>query len=130
MLKPDVQTAIDELKWNFPTSIFVVREDNEGGAYVIVEGVELASKCHPYVQENTWVGFRIHFQYPISDIYPIFVRGDLSRKDGKALGEATSLTTFEGRPAVQLSRRSNRRNADLDTATLKVKKVLQWLQEK
>lgn len=130
MLKKQVETAIDELRRNFPNSEFVVNEDSEGGAVVFIENVALDAKSHPYEQSSTWVGFRIHFQYPVSDIYPIFVRGDLTRKDKGGLGEATARTAFEGRQAIQLSRRSNRRDPNVDTATLKVKKVLQWLQQK
>jgi len=81
-----------------------------------------------YVQDSTWIGFRITFQYPYADVYPHFVRADLRRRDGRALGDGISGGhKFVGRPAVQLSRRSNHLNPALDTATLKLAKVLQWL---
>ena len=61
-------------------------------------------------------------------MYPHFVRSDLQRKDGRPLGEAvTGGHTFLGRSALQLSRRSNRLNPAVDTALLKLMKVLQWL---
>jgi hypothetical protein len=121
---PEILRALEEIKSNFPESIQVIREDGEGGAYVILEDIPLGP---PYAQAATWVGFRITFQYPYSDVYPHFVRGDLSRADGKGLGEATSACTFEGRAAVQISRRSNKLNPAVDTALLKLLKVLQWL---
>ena len=38
-----------------------------------------------------------------------------------------SPTTFEGRPAIQISRRSNHINPRTDTALIKLQKVLTWL---
>jgi len=48
-------------------------------------------------------------------VYPHFVRHDLTRVDGQQLGEATSQASFEGRPAIQISRKSNRLNPATDT---------------
>lgn len=124
---PEILRALAAIKTNFPECTQVVREDGEGGAYVILEDVPLGS---PYSQSTTWVGFRITFQYPYSDVYPHFVRGDLSRADGKGLGEATSASTFENRAAIQVSRRSNKLNPAVDTALLKLLKVLQWLKSR
>jgi hypothetical protein len=126
-LTPEIARSLEEIKTNFPESTQVIREDGEGGAYVILEEVSLGS---PYNQATTWIGFRITFQYPYSDVYPHFVRGDLSRIDGKGLGEATSSCTFEGRAAIQISRRSSKLNPSVDTALLKLLKVLQWLKSR
>ncbi len=123
-MTPEVANAIAEIHKALPDRPLVVREDGEGGAYVIIDSVLLGP---PYVQETTWVGFHITFQYPYSDVYPHFVRGDLSRLDGRPLGEATSPTTYEQRPAIQLSRRSTKRNPEVDTALVKLNKVLHWL---
>lgn len=123
-MTPEVEHAIAELRETWPESAVTVRPDEEGGAYVIVERVLLGS---PYAQEDSWVGFRIGFQYPYADVYPHFVRGDLSRADGKALGEAMTVTTFEGRPAIQVSRRTNRHEPALQTAAIKLHKVLKWI---
>ena len=72
---------------------------------------------------------RIPFNCPYADVYPHFVRGDLTRLDGQPLGEATSPGTFDGRPAVQISRRSNRRD-QAETPLLKALKVLEWLRRR
>lgn len=125
-MKPVVESAIDEIRAAFPSSELTIREDGEGGAYVIVEEVELGQL---YDQRATWIGFRITFQCPHADVYPHFVRGDLQRKDGQPLGQGTSKSSFEGRSAVQLSRRSNRRNPLTDTPLLKLQKVLHWLRK-
>ena len=76
------------------------------------------------------MGFRVTFTYPYADVYPHFVRGDLQRIDGTPLGEATSPTTFLDRAAIQLSRRSNRRDAAIETALLKLVKVMEWLRSR
>src|SRR5262249_23637850 len=101
-----------------------VREDGEGGAFVIIEGVDPGPL---YQQTETWIGFRITFQYPYADVYPHFVRGDLSRRDGRPLGEGTGSAAFEGRPAIQLSPRANHLTPATDTGVIKLLKVLQWL---
>jgi hypothetical protein len=123
-LAASVFAAIDELEAAYPGVAVSHREDDEGGAFVIVDPVSLGP---PYVQATTWVGFHLPFNYPFADVYPHFVRGDLARLDGQALGEGTSGGTFEERPAIQLSRRSPRRDAGVDTAVLKLDRVLGWL---
>lgn len=126
-MTPEVAEAVDEIRSSFQESAVDVREDGEGGAVVFVEPVDPGPQ---YQQRSTWVGFRITFQYPYSDVYPHFVRGDLARVDGAPLGEGTSVTSFEGRPSVQLSRRSNRLNPEADTAVIKLHKVLAWLRSR
>jgi hypothetical protein len=124
-VKPDVRQAIAEIEAEYADAQVRVREDGEGGAYVIVDEVDVGPLYHP---GKSWIGFRITFQYPYSDTYPHYVRGDLSRVDGRPLGEGTSSNvTFEGRTAVQISRRSNRLDPRSQTALIKLKKVLAWL---
>jgi hypothetical protein len=123
----EVDAATDEIRQNWPESEVAVREDGQGGAIVIVEQVQLEG---PFAQDETWIGFQITFQYPYSDVYPHFVRGDLARADGEPLGEGMSPTQYEGRPAVQVSRRSNHLNPAIDTALIKLLKVLDWLRSR
>ena len=96
-----------------------------GGAVVTIDPVELGSG---YIPERTWIKFAVSYQYPYADIYPLFVRPDLVRVDGQPHGGGITVTSFDGEPALQLSRRSNRLNPAVDTAVLKVTKVIQWLQ--
>lgn len=121
---PPVRRALEELERAFPESAVMAQEDGEGGAKVVIEPVDLGP---PYEQVTTWIGFHIGFQYPYADVYPHFVRNDLKRADGRPLGEGTSTSSFLGRPAVQISRRSNRLDAERQTALLKLLKVLEWL---
>lgn len=118
-----VAEAVEEIKAAHPGATVTLREDGSGGVFVILEPVDLGSV---YVQRASWIGFQITFQYPYSDVYPHFVRPDLARVDGQPLGEAMSTAAFEGRSAVQISRRSNRLNPATDTAAVKLLKVLDW----
>jgi hypothetical protein len=122
-MTPEVAGAIDEIRAAFPDATVGAREDGDG-VIVIVDPVDPGP---PYVQRATWIGFRITFQYPYADVYPHFLRGDLARVDGAALGEGITATRFEDQSAVQVSRRSNRLNPATDTAALKLTKVLHWL---
>lgn len=126
-MKPDVEQAIKELRAAFPESQFSITEDAEGGAKVIIEDAVIGHGCILYNQDTTWLGFRITFQYPYADIYPVFVRGDLSRRDGRPLGEAMTPLIWEGLQAVQVSRRSNKRDALVENAVIKIQKVLRWM---
>jgi hypothetical protein len=123
-MTPAVTQAVEELRAAHEGATLTVREDGQGGAFVIIDSVDPGP---PYTQRETWVGFQITFQYPYSDVYPLFVRADLTRHDSRLLGEGFGTASFEGRPAVQLSRRSNGLNPAIDTAAMKVAKVLEWL---
>lgn len=123
-MKPKVQQAIGEIKAAYPDIPVVVREDNDGGAYVILEKVDIGQI---YREDVSWIGFHIVYVYPNADTYPHFVRGDLARVDGRPLGEGMSSSNFEGRPAIQISRRSNHINPRTETALIKLHKVLAWL---
>jgi hypothetical protein len=124
-VKPEVERAIAEIQKAYSETTVTVREDDEGGAYVILEEV---APGPAYREAVTWIGFRVTFQYPYSDVYPHYVRGDLSRADGRGLGDGMSQNqNFEGRPAVQISRRSNHLDPRTQTALIKLQKVLLWL---
>ena len=120
---PEVRIAVAEIAAVYPH--FGLEPDGNGGANVVVEGLKLAPI---YRQRETWVGFHITYAYPQADVYPHFVRDDLCRVDGADLGVGTSKGhSFSGRAAVQISRRSNQLNPAVDTALLKLQKVLLWL---
>jgi len=125
-LTADVATAVDEVVAAFPPSTVTCHPDGQGGAHVIVDAVGYGAQYSP---ATGWIGFHITFQYPLSDCYPHFVTPDLHRADGRPLGEAMSLGTFgfDGRQAIQISRRSNHLDPAHDTALTKLLKVLDWL---
>src|SRR4051812_11076502 len=103
-LTEEVAGAIAEIEATFGGTSVEIEEDGEGGAYIVVDPVDPGER---YEQRETWIGFQITFQYPYSDVYPHFVRGDLQRTNGQPMGDGTSPGNWRGRPAVQISRRSN-----------------------
>jgi len=125
-MKVEVSTAIEELKRQFCNSSVAVREDGQGGAYVVMEPVELCQKFRPTA---TWVGFQIPAQYPYADIYPVFI-GSVTRADGAAFqAPVTPGHNFEGRAALQISRRSAAAQNGTQRATAKILKVLDFLEK-
>lgn len=137
-MTPEVTAAVEEIRRRFSGHTILIGPDQSGGAVVIVEGVAFGA---PYAQPDSWAGFHITVQCPYADVYPHFLRGDLSRADGKALGQGFSQNqsfpqpgvvvgnTIAPRPAVQVSRRSNHRepNSELETPLIKLLKVLRWI---
>jgi len=126
-LNKTVEEAIDNLRRCFPESTITIEPDEAGGARVAVESVVLSAV---YLQPETWIAGHLVAQLPYADIYPLFVRGDLARTDGRPLGTGLSNGhVFLGRSAVQASRRSNRRDANIETAAHKFIKVIEWLRQ-
>lgn len=137
-MTPAVREAVDELIRQYGADHVLAADDPNGGACVIIEGRPLGP---PFAQSDTWVGFHITHNCPYADVYPHFVRADLTRVDGGRLGEGLSGghqfpqpaalkhgNDMPTRPAVQVSRRSNRKDtAGLETPLHKLLKVLQWL---
>lgn len=123
-----ITEAIEELRQTFVDATVTVEDDGVGGAWVTIDSIPLGPV---YEQETSWIAFQITFAYPDADVYPLFVRPDLRRKDGGAHGEGFQSVTWgpRGVPGTQLSRRSNRLNPAIDTAATKVLKVLKWLSE-
>ena len=123
-MAPEVEQAVEEIQARFPDTEVDAAGTGDGGAIVTIARVDPGPA---FAQRETWMRFAISFQYPHADVYPLFVRPDLVRIDGQPHGQGISLGSFQGSPAMQLSRRSNRLNPAIDTSALKVAKVLQWL---
>lgn len=122
-----VAAAIDTLRASFPDSEITVEPDGAGGARVAVETVRLSDV---YDQPATWIAGHLVAQLPYADIYPLFVRGDLTRRDARPVGEGLSVGhVFLNRSAIQASRRSNRRDPAIETAAHKFLKVIEWLRQ-
>lgn len=123
-----VQHAVEGVCRLYEGHLVSVVPDGSGGAFVIVCDVKLSEK---FSQESTWLGFQVSFLYPASDVYPHYVRPDLTRRDGTPLGAGLSpiIWPFDGRSALQVSRRSNRWDPRVDTAALKAVKVMAWMNE-
>jgi hypothetical protein len=138
-MKPNVEAAVTELREGLPGHNIIVKEDAEGGAYVIVEAIDIGSGFDPSV---SWVGFHITWPYPESDVYPHFIDHNV-RYTGKGPSPVehangplpSSMTRDQTMPgfdkeAIQVSRRSNRWNPSTDTALRKLLRVVAFLKER
>jgi hypothetical protein len=122
---PAVEAAVAHIQAHFSDRLAIVPED-DGGARIRVEAMELGP---PYAQAETWFGFTVSYLHPYGDIYPHYVRPDLSRLDGAPLGGGLHINnSFAGAPAVMVSRRTRLLGAahPIDPV-LKLLKVHQWL---
>ena len=122
---PLITQAVESLRKAFPDSNVVAEGDGSGGAYVVIERVALGDKFTPPI---TWVGGHVSVQFPYADIYPIFIGAEVRRVSGEPfVAPVTGGHTFRGRAALQVSRRTNRLDPQLQTAPAKFQKVLYWL---
>ena len=121
--------ALEVIKDAFPDWAVRTYPDGQGGLWVELTDVPLGP---PYVQDDTFMAFLLPFTLPGSDIYPMFVRPDLTRLDGAPMGEGFAVTELSWpaeqvpRPVVQVSRRT-RGSFVLQTASQKISKVLDWV---
>lgn len=135
-MKPAVEQALRELREGAPGTVRHL-EDGEGGAFVLVEGTDL---CERFAPSTTWIAFHITWPYPDADVYPHFIDASVcyvgngptpnQHPDGN-LPAAMSRGNFQApgfkHKAIQVSRRSNRRNAETDTALDKLLRVIDFL---
>lgn len=124
-----VAAAISQVARAFPDSGTSHLDDGQGGAFVIIDALDLGPAFTPRI---TWVGFAIPPLYPRADVYPHYVRPDLARTDGSILtvplNPGQMMPGFN-RPATMVSRRSNRWDPARDTAVLKLHRVLLWFRQ-
>lgn len=134
-INDDVKSALDELKKDFPKAKVIYDANANGGAQVIVEGIDLG---HPFTAKTTWFGFEIPYNYPYADIYPHFTAPDLQLvdKNRDSLDKITGLSLrtrqkgehyFMGRLAMQISRVSSQKSQNLTNASAKLLNVRKWL---
>ena len=124
-MKTDVATGIEELKRQFANATLSVAEDGQGGANVVMEPIVIGDRYQP---RETWFGFHIPAQYPYADIYPVFMGANVVRKDGVGWNSpVTAGHTFQGRPALQVSRRNGAAQANMQKASAKILKILDFL---
>jgi len=123
VLTSAVAGAVDAVQGHFAGKPVEVIPDGAGGAFVIISGIEAGAR---YTPTATWLGFQVNAAYPASDVYPHYT-GRLARTDGRPHGQAIQQVTWQGRDALQLSRKSHGWNPAVDTAALKAEKVVTWL---
>jgi|SRR5581483_2393084 len=124
-MTPEVEKAVEEVKAAFKGHDIEVDPVSDGGARVIVRGIALSAT---YSVQETWVGFIIGFQYPRADVYPHHIDQSVKRKDGKPLGQGFSgPVKWQDRDCIQVSRKSNKLDPNVDTAATKLAKVIEWI---
>lgn len=117
-----VELAVAAVRDQFAGHAVNTVSDGVGGVFVTIDDIDLGPN---YTPNLTWLGFHINSAYPHSDVYPHYI-GRVTRLDQQAHGVAVQPVDWRGRPALQLSRRSNRWNSARDTAALKAEKVITW----
>lgn len=131
---PEIEAAITEVKDEHPDASVTFVADGDGGAFVTIERLALGPQ---YTQPTTWMKFHITVNYPVADVYPHFIDPAVrltaaEHPENTPLGEGTALGNFQFAGAelhaIQVSRRSNCLNPEIDTAALKLAKVIFWLE--
>lgn len=128
-LKAAVRSGIEGIVATHGADSVRIVDDGQGGAWVEITGIDPGPA---YEQNDTFLICFLPFNLPAADIYPVFVRPDLTRTDGAGLGEGTQETQLrwpgepQPRPVVQVSRRTRQDFAE-QTPAQKVAKVLDWL---
>jgi hypothetical protein len=113
------QVAADLIHW----------PDTHGGAHVFIASVDLGS---PFAQQTTWVAFHLPHTLPDGDVYPFWLRPDLTRVDGAPIGKVDGAgrnflhqnQDWLGEPAVMVSLRSSSRDPNIDSPARKLARVL------
>ncbi|WGL52132.1 hypothetical protein P5P86_19540 [Nocardioides sp. BP30] len=114
----------------FPDYPASAHPDGQGGLWVELTGVPLDET---YTQADSFVAFLLPFNLPGADIYPMFMRPDLARRDGAPLGQGFASTNLQRTPSdppravMQISRRTRGGTFLLQTAPQKIMKVLDWV---
>lgn len=129
-LKEAAATALADIVTAYGESRVRAVPDGQGGVWIEIADVPLGG---PYAQATTFVICLLPFNLPAADVYPLFVRNDLSRTDGKGPGKGLRSTSVnwpgdsQPRAAVQVSRRTRGNAFTLQTPLQKIEKVLDWL---
>jgi hypothetical protein len=123
-MTPSVKLALEGLSKAFPkAAVNVLSEDGNGGAYVVVDGIDLGDKFKP---STTWLGAQLPASLPYADVYPLFIGADVKRADGSPLSGPLSPLSWQNRPAIQVSRRNNRLGSG-QSAVAKFVKVIEFV---
>lgn len=129
-LKAAVRSAVDGVRDQYGDAHVTVVADGNGGAWVEIADLDPGDA---YAQDSTFLLCQLHFNLPGADVYPVFVRPDLARADGQALGAGFQTTNVKWagspspRPVVQVSRRTRNKQFAAQTAAQKIEKVLEWM---
>jgi hypothetical protein len=125
-MKASVEAAIEELRRQFDGHVINVEEDGTGGAYFTINDVDIGAGFTP---SRSWLGGHITNGFPYADIYPMYIDGALVRAGQQAFTvPVVPIPAWRGRPAIQVSRVNRNAAAQPQSASLKVLRVLDYLQ--
>jgi hypothetical protein len=128
-----VQTAAAAVTARYGDDRVRVVPDHQGGAWVEIADAEIGD---PYDQGTSFLICLLPFNLPNADVYPLFLRHDLSRRDQGALGEGFAIAALswpgdaQPRAVVQVSRRTRANAFTLQTPLQKIEKVLEWVRSR
>jgi hypothetical protein len=103
-----------------------VTPTGDGGGRVTVARVPLPPMMS---LSHSWVGFLLPYNYDEVQVYGHFVPADLHYANGQPL-QGPGLQpgqSWEGQPAIKISRNSPRWRSGLDNAVMKLINVVEWL---
>lgn len=132
-MKEAVAAAVAAIVSRFGNDRVRTVPDGQGGAWIELVDVELGE---PYEQATSFLICLLPFNLPAADVYPVFMRHDLTRSDHQPLGDGFSATALawpgddQSRPVVQVSRRTRGSAFSLQTPAQKIDKVLEWVRSR
>lgn len=131
-----VEAGLEDLREGMAGHAVRVKEDDSGGAYVVVDDVDIGGHFAP---RRSWIGFHVSYAED-ADVYPHFIdpavrysgSPDLAPNEHPDGNLPTAMTRGHQMPgfnvaAIQVSRRSNNRNGDTDTPLMKLLRVIEFL---
>jgi hypothetical protein len=122
---PAVATAIDGVRRAFADVLVHAWTSGQGGASVVIDDLELGPVWTP---ARSWLGFMVSYLHLETDCYPHYISQEVRRIDGEPLKAPFHAgQTFDGSPAIMVSRRSPGRDPLLDTPARKTQSVLQFI---
>jgi hypothetical protein len=130
-----VETSLNALREGMAGHVVRVQEDGSGGAYVIVDDIEIGDR---YAPTRAWIGFHVTYAED-ADVYPHFIDPGVryvgpgpapnEHPDGNlptAMSRGQTMPGFN-LAAIQVSRRSNQRNGDTDSPLMKLLRVIEFV---
>lgn len=124
MVSDAQKQALAELEASFRShAVTHVAEDN-GNVIVWVADLDIGAQYKPAVST---IAFVLSVHYPAADVYPHYLVGNPVRVSGAELGAGMTRPRWRDAEVVQVSRKSNRWNPAVDTAAIKLAKVLEWV---
>lgn len=127
MMNPAVEEVLAHLRTDFPDANVHFVPDGGGGGRVIIESVDLGQGYSP---AKTWLGAHLPSTLPYADIYPLFIGAEVVKANSQPHNNPICAGhSFDGRPAIQISKRTNNLVATAEAAALKFTKVLHFIRE-